>query len=43
MNLLSITITPDRIQAFLSIMGFISMLAIPSILEHKPNKKQLHR
>ena len=43
MNLLSITITPDRIQAFLILAGLISVFGIPSIVESKQNKKQLHR
>lgn len=43
MNLLSITITPDRIQTFLILIGFISVFTIPSIVEPKSNKKQLHR
>lgn len=32
------TITPDRIYTFLIVIGFISMFAIPSILEHKKSK-----
>lgn len=37
------TITPDRIYTFLIVIGFISIFAIPSILEMESQKKQLPR
>lgn len=37
------TITPDRIQAFLIIASIVIVPVISELLENRKNKKQLHR